>query len=135
MRIVLGIITAICLSGCITTYETNSAKDMCVNAGMTYEGFTIVNDKGGGHVRCVNPTNDEQKCSVMRAQAELNAKKEYNSRWNGKRTLIGIGYVFYVVPGYLLYQLYADDAEADREATNKKLVAAQMAECEKTTAH
>lgn len=129
MRLLLGIFACF-LSGCLTTYNTERAQDLCTNAGMAYEGFTIVNNDGGGHVRCVNPEDDEQRCNVMKAQAELREKKAYNSRWSGKNILLGIGYSLYYLPGYLLYEYWEDDAQADMDATNKRIVETKMSECE-----
>lgn len=123
MKFVL--LAALMLSGCLTTYDTDRSQDLCTNVGMGYEGFTITGTNKGqhvGHVRCVSPETDEQKCAVTKAQAELREKESYNSRWWSKRLLVGVGYAFYVLPGYLLYELWNDDANADYNETNQRIV-------------
>lgn len=137
MRFILIWIVAAALTGCLTTYEGKNNEESCAAAGMYYSGFTVTHtdDRGvdRGSLQCVKPTDGDQECEVEKHREVMREKIEYNNRWAQENVFIGIGYAAYFFPGLLLKMYYQDDADADLEATNKRIVEIRESYCEDDT--
>ena len=60
-------------------------------------------------VSCVRPMSVDQQCEIEGAQWSLAKKGEFSP--TGYNVLLGVGYVFYVIPGLIIYAFVHDADE------------------------
>lgn len=85
MRIVLGIIASLLISGCTSTYDAKISR--CGAMGMVQEGFTITSIQHGnsyGHINCKKPETDEEICAMEKEQMIFLMKRQFDAHWRFK---------------------------------------------------
>lgn len=119
---------------CITMYSPRNVGDQCTRLGMTFDGVSITHDSikygARGEVHCRAPQTEVERCNVEKVGSIRAEMSNYNRRWSGKNLLIGAGYAFYFLPGYLIKRHYEDEAKADYEATKERILEIDEEACE-----
>lgn len=131
MKLVAIVFVLLCVS-CVHRFELESPKDRCTRAGQNYEGFTITGEADGrevGNVRCVVPKSTDDKCELSKEKRMLDEREQYNDRWLHVYAYTTVGYVFYIVPGYLVHKAYEDETTADLEKTNARIAEISNESC------
>jgi hypothetical protein len=119
------IIASMFLSGCVTPISY-TYKERCAFRDMKLEGI----DSGGTttssynysygnttsyssseNVRCGLPANAQDKEDIENTRAIATPKVYFNSSVHGKGLLNGLGYLFYIVPGFILLMVFESQKE------------------------
>jgi hypothetical protein len=130
MRLAILVLIPAMLSGCATRIAY-SPKQKCAMDEMVLQGIqhsdssamaynwqtrSVVTASGNTEsVSCRVPANDQEKAEAQAINRSLGPIHEYNSGIGGKNLLVGIGYLFYIVPGVgakLYYDKKHDEALA-----------------------
>lgn len=140
----LLIATAISISGCATVAPV-SDSETCAKSGMLLAGksfsegnatvwtgkTTAIGSSSGISLSCRVPENEADKCEVNRIASIAQPKFEYNENIGTKRTLTGVGYVLWIIPGVVLKLVY--DSQYDKALSASNEISKTSASCSALT--
>lgn len=123
MRRAILIATALAFSSCATlipyTYDQTCAlKGLklkgVVSSNSSADSYNYYNGStstaiSGEAVNCEVPTTEEEKKSIETMRRNLTPIAEYNEKVPSYRTITGVGYVLWILPGIYFYYRYDSD--------------------------
>jgi hypothetical protein len=124
-----------------------SYNEHCALRGMVLSGVsdgverTFISGGNGGwasgtsqsqNISCSRAKTEEDKCMVRKYTASAQPKAEYNDGYRSKRTLTGVGYYAFILPGVALKLVYDKQLDEAMKASQDAPGANQ--DCSRTPA-
>ena len=129
------IIITLLLTSCATpinyTYEESCALKGLVLSGVTSTnlngsnynintGNTSVNNLSGESIQCKIAQNENEKCLINELRKKMIPKVDYNENISTYRTITGVGYCLFIVPG-IIFKIIFDDKKNNAIIESNKI--------------
>jgi hypothetical protein len=126
------LIVSLLIGGCATRIRPTPEQE-CAGFDMVVDGVDITS-RSGRFARCSKPASETQTCHIQAHKKSLGPVEEYNDDVTRKNWFLVGGYVIYVVPGIVLYNVYGNEKD-DAIEKSAHMAEKGVSKCETKTAH
>jgi hypothetical protein len=139
MKTLILTLSLAALAGCASPARY-SANERCANRDMVLDGITATNTTASNYyvgethayaesVSCAVPKSEKDRCEVDLYKRTATPKNEYNSSYDSKYFLSGLGYWVAIVPGVVLKVVY-DGQLSDAEKKSAAVYSEHAQSCQ-----